>query len=159
MIAVESREPATERNRGLFLGRPQKTPSRRAGNSVATKILIWTCSRIPWYTAVRQAHERNQNQTFPPLAGSGKCKVASAARPPRDRRSCTASSPGRVLRISAEFRTPHLERRTSHEFLTPSGHSSAFPDTPRDRLHVTPTTWGSREKLSESRSPVHVRTD
>jgi hypothetical protein len=51
-------------------------------------------------------------------------------------------------------RIRHLERRTSHKF-PPSGHSSAFPDTPRDFLHVTPTTRGDREKFSELRGTVH----
>ena len=70
-----------------------------------------------------------------------------------------------VLRNPIEFRTPHLERRTPHE-KTPPGHSSAFPDTPRDSLHVTPTTRGVRKnfagipvKFSEPCGPVHPRTD
>jgi hypothetical protein len=47
------------------------------------------------------------------------------------------------VRPNSALRTSNVALRTPPP---PPGQSSAFPDTPRDHLHVTPTTRGGRKK-------------
>jgi hypothetical protein len=124
---------------GTFLGcAPKKSvrflpwaPTRGAVEScVATQIFLWKCSPFPAKLRLDK-HERNPNQTFPPLAGSGKC--GSSDRP----------GDGRLLPLLRQARP----RQGSSK--TPTGQSSAIPDTSSDSLHVTPTTRGDRKNFAK----------
>ena len=92
---------------------------------VASKILGWKSKAIPGKLNL-DTHERNQNQTFPPLAGP-----ARADRPVQT--------------------GPVAQSATSAP--TSAGQSSAFPDTPRDLTCVTATIRGVRKNFAaKSRS-------
>jgi SAM-dependent methyltransferase len=92
---------------------------------------------ISRYLERRQSHERNKNQTLPPLAGP-----VRAERLPRKR-------DGR----------PRLEAPASG--LIPLDRPAKSVPSPIRRLtpHVTPATWGVRRNLSEPRGTVDHRTD
>src|ERR1700722_9068241 len=105
-----------------------------------------------------------KNQTFPPLAGSGKC--GSSDRPGDGRSRATASShsialcgpqPNSAHRLSNFAARTHSETTWSQTTKpAPSGQSSAFADTPRDRQHVTATIRSVRQQSSEACGTVFL---
>ena len=92
--------------------------------------------RPPCYTATRQRTSGTKTKHSRRSPAPGKCKIASADRPIAKATAECCDSLKR-LGLKPQTQTPQLQ--------TPTGQSSAFPDTPRDHLHVIATTRGDRE--------------
>ena len=117
---ARARPVSRSRHRATFFGwvpkksAPLPSPDRRFQNIAMER------HDNSSYTGARSTHERNQNQTFPPLAGSGKCGSADHLRVTDDGcRNCNRRKPKR----GSPQRRPAKAVRFPTRFAIPRGKS------------------------------------